>query len=51
MASSTTGVCTVSGTTVTLVSDGTCTITATQAGNANFSAATPVSQSFNVSGE
>ena len=50
-ASSTTGVCTVSGTTVTLVSDGTCTITATQAGNGNFAAATPVSQSFNVSGE
>jgi uncharacterized protein (TIGR03437 family) len=50
-ASSTLGVCTVSGTTVTLVSDGTCTITATQTGNANFSAATPVPQSFMVSGE
>ena len=50
-ASSTTGVCTVSGTTVTLVSDGTCTITATQAGNGNFSAATPGPQSFTVSGE
>jgi hypothetical protein len=50
-ASSTTGVCTVSGTLVTLVSDGTCTITATQTGNANFSAATPVPQSFQVSGE
>jgi len=49
--SSTPSVCTVSGTTVTLVSDGTCTITATQAGNADFSAATPVSQSFNVTGE
>jgi hypothetical protein len=34
-----------------LVSDGTCTITASQAGNAYFSAATPVQQSFNVTGE
>ena len=49
--SSTTGVCTVSGAIVTLVSDGTCTITAAQTGNANFSAATSVPQSFNVSGE
>ncbi len=47
-ASTTTSVCTVSGTTATLVAVGTCTIQATQAGNANYSAATPVSQSFQV---
>jgi hypothetical protein len=41
-------VCTVSGATVTLVSAGTCTIQATQAGNANYAAATPVNQSFQV---
>jgi hypothetical protein len=44
----TTGVCTVSGSTVTLVVVGTCTIQATQSGNANWSAATPVNQSFQV---
>ena len=47
-ASTTTGICTVSGNTVTLVATGLCSITATQAGNANYSAATPVSQSFTV---
>jgi ribosomal protein S11 len=47
-ASATLTVCTVSGTTVTLVSTGTCTIKATQAGNANWAAATPISQSFQV---
>ena len=47
-ASTTTSVCTVSGTTVTLVAVGTCTIQATQAGNANYAAATPVNQSFQV---
>ena len=41
-------VCTVSGATVTLVSVGTCTIQATQAGNSNYAAATPVSRSFTV---
>ena len=49
--SQTTGVCTVSGTTVTLVAVGTCTIQATQAGNANYAAATPVNQSFQVTQE
>ena len=44
----TTSVCTVSGTTATLVNAGTCTIQASQAGNANYAAATPVSQSFPV---
>ena len=47
-ASTTPGACTVSGTTVTLVSVGTCTIQATQAGNANYAAAAPVNQSFQV---
>jgi len=47
-ASTSSTVCTVSGSTVTLVSVGTCTIQATQAGNANYAAATPVSQSFEV---
>jgi hypothetical protein len=46
--SSTQSVCTVSGSSVTLIAAGTCTITATQAGNAVYSAATPVVQSFNV---
>jgi sugar lactone lactonase YvrE len=46
--SQTTKVCTVSGTTVTLVAAGTCTIQATQAGNSNWAAAAPVNQSFQV---
>ena len=45
----TTSVCTVSGTTVTLVAAGTCTIRAAQAGNANYNAAADVQQSFLVS--
>jgi hypothetical protein len=36
---------------VTLVAAGTCTIQATQAGNANWAAATPVNQSFQVTQE
>jgi hypothetical protein len=47
-ASTTTPVCTVSGTTVTLVAVGQCSIQATQAGNANYAAATPVTRSFTV---
>jgi hypothetical protein len=47
-ASTTTTICTVSGDTVTLVAVGRCTIRATQGGNADYSAATPVSQSFQV---
>jgi len=47
-ASTTSSVCTVSGPTVTLVSAGTCTIQATQAGNTNYAAATPVNRSFQV---
>jgi Bacterial Ig-like domain (group 3)/MBG domain/FG-GAP-like repeat len=46
--SQTGSVCTVSGATVTLVSAGTCTIQATQAGNGSYAAATPVTQSFQV---
>jgi Bacterial Ig-like domain (group 2)/Putative Ig domain/Beta-propeller repeat len=41
-------VCTVLNSSVTLVSTGTCSITANQAGNANFAAAAPVSNSFQV---
>ena len=48
--SSTAAVCTVtSGGAVTFVSGGTCTINANQAGDAAFSAATQVSESFNIS--
>ena len=49
--SGTPAVCTAGGTngsTITLLSVGTCTIVANQAGNASFSAAPPVSQSFAV---
>jgi len=42
------GICTVSGTTVNLLSAGTCTIQATQAGNASWAPAAPVNQSFTV---
>ncbi len=47
--SATTGVCTVSGSTVTFVTIGTCTINANQAGDANWNAATQVQQSFTIS--
>lgn len=47
-ASSTPLVCTLSGNTVTLVSGGTCTIRATQGGNATYLPAAPVDQSFQV---
>ncbi|MEN9372686.1 MAG: hypothetical protein RIR79_238 [Pseudomonadota bacterium] len=46
--SSSTGVCTVSGTALTVVSAGTCTINAAQAGNSSFNSAPPISQSFTV---
>ncbi|HEV2036879.1 MAG TPA: Ig-like domain-containing protein, partial [Candidatus Dormibacteraeota bacterium] len=42
------GACTVTGSLVTITGAGACTITASQAGNANFNAATPVSQTFTV---
>ena len=44
----TSGVCTVSGSTVTLVSIGSCTIQADQAGDAIFAAAAPVTQTLTV---
>jgi hypothetical protein len=47
--SATTSICTVSGTTVTFVTVGTCTINANQAGNANWNAASQVQQSFTIS--
>ena len=47
-ASMTAPVCTVSGTTVTILSAGVCTIEATQLGNTNWQAATPVNRSFIV---
>ena len=40
------GVCTVSGRTVTAVAAGTCTITASQPGDAHYAAAPPVTRSF-----
>ncbi|MBI5936813.1 MAG: hypothetical protein HY850_03100 [Betaproteobacteria bacterium] len=46
--SATTGVCTVSGTTLTFVTAGTCTINADQAGNGAYNAAPQVPQSFTV---
>ncbi|GGM81065.1 beta strand repeat-containing protein [Dactylosporangium sucinum] len=46
--STTTDVCTVSGTSVTLVKVGTCGLSAAQAGNANWTAATPVARQFSV---
>jgi hypothetical protein len=46
--STTTGVCTVSSTTVTIVGVGTCAITADQAGDGNYNAASQVPQSFMV---
>ena len=47
-ASNSTGVCTVSGTTLLLQSAGTCSISASQSGNGSFTAATPVTVTFLV---
>jgi uncharacterized repeat protein (TIGR01451 family) len=41
-------VCTVSGNSVTILAVGTCSITASQAGNASYAAAAPVTQMFSV---
>ena len=46
--SSTTAICTAISSTVTMIAGGTCTIKASQPGNANYAAATAVSQSFSV---
>src|SRR5205807_6076283 len=43
-----TGNCTIAGNTVHLTGVGSCTITASQPGNANFNAATDVPQTFNI---
>jgi uncharacterized protein YhjY with autotransporter beta-barrel domain len=48
-ASTTTGVCTVSGDTVTIVSAGTCGLTANQAGNASYSAAPQATLDVSIS--
>ena len=48
LASNTTSICTISSAQVSLIDAGTCTIQATQAGNATYAAATPVLQSFTV---
>jgi hypothetical protein len=46
--SNTTSVCTVSGSTASFLQAGICSITASQPGNTNYLAATPVTQSFSV---
>ena len=48
--SQTPSVCTISGSIVTLVWVGTCTIQATQSGNTNWASAAPVTRSFQVTG-
>jgi hypothetical protein len=48
--STTLSVCTVSGTTLTLVAGGTCSLTANQPGDANFAPAAPVTRVFSVTG-
>ena len=48
LTSSTPSVCTVAGTTLSLLSAGTCVIDANEAGNSTYAAATPVEQSFTV---
>ncbi len=47
-ASNSASVCTVSGTTITLVAAGMCSITASQAGNSAFAPASPITQTFVV---
>jgi hypothetical protein len=49
VASTTPSMCGVSGTVVTLLAAGQCSIEATQAGNSTYAAATPVTQSFQIS--
>ena len=49
IASHSTGICTVNGNQVTGVKTGTCQITATQTGNANYNAAAAVHESFTIS--
>jgi uncharacterized protein (TIGR03437 family) len=47
----TAGTCTVSGSTATMVAIGTCTVEASQTGNTNWAAATPVDRSLTVTGK
>ncbi|MDE2592466.1 MAG: hypothetical protein KGL41_06400, partial [Actinomycetales bacterium] len=49
-ASSTTSVCTINGSSITIVATGDCTVTASQAGDANYSAAANVTRTFKVFG-
>ncbi len=49
LTSTTTSVCTVAGFVVTFVSAGSCSLTATQAGNSAYNAAPPVSRTFAIS--
>jgi hypothetical protein len=48
IAAASASVCSISGSTVTFIGTGTCTINANQAGNANYTAAPQVQQSFTV---
>lgn len=47
-ASTTPTVCTVSGTKLTLITTGSCTVTATQPGNTGYAAAAAIARTFNV---
>ena len=47
-ASTTTGVCTIAGSTISFVSAGACSITASQAGDANYVDATSVTRTFSI---
>jgi Bacterial Ig-like domain (group 3)/Lamin Tail Domain len=42
------GACTIAGNTVTIISAGSCTVTASQAGSDNYNAAAPVARPFNI---
>jgi hypothetical protein len=48
LTSTTTGICTVAGFVITAVSPGTCSITASQAGNSNYQAAADVVRTFGI---
>jgi hypothetical protein len=46
----TSGICAVSGNSLTLLATGTCTVVANQAGNSTYSAASPIARSISISG-
>ena len=50
LTSTTTGICTIAGFVITVVTPGTCSITASQAGNANYEAAAEIIRSFSITG-